>query len=122
MLVEFSTRHVDGIAVVDVKGSLRPRGEGRAFLLPTYVSDLIGQGNKRILLNLEGVTKHNNSGVGELIVCQTVVRKRGAELKLANLSKTMLSHLALNRLNTVFQIYESEAAAIKAFRQNEGGR
>jgi anti-sigma B factor antagonist len=121
MLVEFSTRHVDGIAVVDVKGSLRPRGEGRAFLLPTYVSDLIGQGNKRILLNLEGVTKHNNSGVGELIVCQTVVRKRGAELKLANLSKTMLSHLALNRLNTVFQIYESEAAAIKAFRQNEGG-
>jgi anti-anti-sigma regulatory factor len=77
MLVEFSTRHVDGIAVVDVKGSLRLRGEECASLLPRYVSDLIGQGNKKILLNLEGVTKHDNTGVGELIVCQTVVRKRG---------------------------------------------
>jgi anti-sigma B factor antagonist len=120
MLVEFSTRYVDGIVVVDVKGSLRLRGEERGFLLPRYVSELIGQGNNKILLNLEGVTKHDNSGVGELIVCQTVVRKRGAELKLANLSKTMLARLTFARLNTVFQVYENEADAIKAFRQNEG--
>ena len=119
MLVEFSTRHVDGIAVVDVKGSLRLRGEERGFLLRTYVSDLIGQGHNKILLNLEGVTKHDNSGVGELIVCQTVVRKQGAELKLANLSQTMLARITLNRLNIVFQNYESEAAAIKAFHQND---
>jgi anti-sigma B factor antagonist len=119
MLVEFSTRHVDGIAVVDVKGSLRLRGEVCASLLRRYVSDLISQGNKKILLNLEGVTKHDNTGVGELIVCQTLVRKQGAELKLANLSQTMLARITLNRLNIVFQIYECEAAAIKAFHQND---
>jgi anti-sigma B factor antagonist len=121
MLVEFSTRHVDGIAVVDVKGSLRLRGEECASLLPGYVSDLISQGDKKILLNLEGVTKDDNTGVGELIVCQTVVRKQGAELKLANLSQTLLARITFNRLKIVFQIYESESAAIKAFRQNEGG-
>ncbi len=121
MLVEFSTRHIDGVAVVDVKGSLRLRGEECAFLLPRYVSDLIGQGKKKILLNLEGVTKHDNTGVGALAACLTVVRKQGAELKLANLSQTLLARLTFARLNTVFQIYESEGAAIMAFRQNEGG-
>ena len=121
MLVEFSTRHIDGIAVVDVKGSLRLRGEECAFLLPRYVSDLIGQGKNKILLNLEGVTKHDNTGVGALAACLTVVRKQGAELKLANLSQTLLARLTFARLNTVVQIYESESAAIKAFRQNEGG-
>jgi len=119
MLVEFSTRHVDGIAVVDVKGSLRLRGEGCASLLPRYVSDLISQGSKKILLNLEGMTKDYNTGVGVLIVCQTVVRKQAAKLKLANLSQTMLTRITLNRLNIVFQLYESEAAAIKAFHQND---
>ena len=67
------------------------------------------------------MTKHDNSGVGELIACLTVVRKQGAELKLANLSQTLLARLTFARLNTVVQIYESEAAAIKAFQQNEGG-
>jgi anti-anti-sigma factor len=116
MLVEFSTRHVDGIAVVDVKGSLRLRGEECASLLPRYVSDLISQGNKKILLNFQGVWTYDNTAVGALCACVKTARSRRVELKLANLSQAVLAYLNLTKLNRVFQTYENEAAAIQAFQ------
>jgi anti-anti-sigma factor len=118
MPLQISIRFVNGIAVVDVKGSLLLRGTGpeRISFLERHVSDLISQGNKKILLNLQGVWTYDNTGVGALCGCALTARSRRAELKLANLSQAVLAYLNFTELNKVFQTYENEAAAIQAFQ------
>jgi len=108
-----SNRQVDGVAVVDMSGRIT-LGEGSVVLRDT-IRDLIGKGNKKILLNLGDVTYIDSSGIGELVSAFTAVRREGGELKLLNLTKKVHDLLQITKLYTVFDIKDDEAAAIKAF-------
>ena len=55
MSLEVAARQVGGITVVDVNGNLWPRTDKSGHLLSNLVKDLVENGNKRILLNLNGV-------------------------------------------------------------------
>jgi anti-sigma B factor antagonist len=79
------------------------------------IRDLIGKGNKKILLNLGDVTYIDSSGIGELVSAFTAVRREGGELKLLNLTKKVHDLLQITKLYTVFDIKDDEATAIKAF-------
>jgi len=108
-----SNRQVDGVAVVDMSGRIT-LGEGSVVLRDT-IRDLIGKGNKKILLNLGDVTYIDSSGIGELVSAFTAVRREGGELKLLHLTKKVHDLLQITKLYTVFDIKDDEAAAIKAF-------
>ena len=113
MSMKASNRQVDGVAVVDMSGRIT-LGEGSVVLRDT-IRDLIGKGNKKILLNLGDVTYIDSSGIGELVSAFTAVRREGGELKLLNLTKKVHDLLQITKLYTVFDIKDDEAAAIKAF-------
>ena len=100
---------------MDVNGNLWPRTDKSGHLLSKLVKDLVENGNKRILLNLKEVKEHDNSGVGELVGSLKAMRAQHGQLKLANVSGTLNARLAFARLNKIFEIYEDEASAIKAF-------
>ena len=85
MSMKATNRQVDGVAVVDMSGRIT-LGEGSVVLRDT-IRDLIGKGNKKILLNLGDVTYIDSSGIGELVSAFTAVRREGGELKLLNLTK-----------------------------------
>ena len=85
MTMKSSTRQVDGVTIVDLSGRIT-LGEGSVVLRDT-VRDLIGKGNKKILLNLGDVNYIDSSGIGELVSAFTTVRNQGGELKLLNLTK-----------------------------------
>jgi anti-sigma B factor antagonist len=89
-------------------------GEGSVVLRDT-IRDLVGKGNKKILLNLGDVTYIDSSGIGELVSAFTAVRREGGELKLLHLTKKVHDLLQITKLYTVFDIKDDEAAAIKAF-------
>jgi anti-sigma B factor antagonist len=108
-----TNRQVDGVAVVDMNGRIT-LGEGSVVLRDT-IRDLIGKGNKKILLNLGDVTYIDSSGIGELVSAFTAVRREGGELKLLNLTKKVHDLLQITKLYTVFDIKDDEATAIKAF-------
>jgi anti-sigma B factor antagonist len=108
-----SNRQVDGITVVDMSGRIT-LGEGSVVLRDT-VRDLVGKGQKKILLNLGDVTYIDSSGIGELVSAFTAVRREGGELKLLNLTKKVHDLLQITKLYTVFDIKDDEAAAIKSF-------
>jgi anti-sigma B factor antagonist len=108
-----SNRQVDGITVVDMSGRIT-LGEGSVILRDT-IRDLIGKGQKRILLNLGDVTYIDSSGIGELVSAFTAVRREGGELKLLNLTKKVHDLLQITKLYTVFDIKDDETAAIKSF-------
>jgi anti-sigma B factor antagonist len=108
-----TNRQVEGVTVVDMSGRIT-LGEGSVVLRDT-IRDLIGKGQKKILLNLGDVTYIDSSGIGELVSAFTAVRREGGELKLLNLTKKVHDLLQITKLYTVFDIKDAEAAAIKAF-------
>jgi anti-sigma B factor antagonist len=108
-----SNRQVDGITIVDMSGRIT-LGEG-SVVLRDSIRDLIGKGQKQILLNLGDVTYIDSSGIGELVSAFTAVRREGGELKLLKLTKKVHDLLQITKLYTVFDIKDDEATAIKAF-------
>jgi len=108
-----SNRQLDGVTVVDMSGRIT-LGEGSVILRDT-IRDLIGKGQKKILLNLGDVTYIDSSGIGELVSAFTAVRREGGELKLLNLTKKVHDLLQITKLYTVFDIKDDETAAIKSF-------
>jgi anti-sigma B factor antagonist len=109
-----STRQVNGVTVVDLSGRIT-LGEGSVVLRDT-IRDVVGQGHKKILLNLGDVTYIDSSGIGELVSGFTSVRNQGGELKLLNLTKKVHDLLQITKLYTVFDIKDDEASAIAAFK------
>lgn len=113
MSMKVSNRQVDGVTVVDMSGRIT-LGEG-SVVLRDSIRDLIGKGQKKILLNLGDVTYIDSSGIGELVSAFTAVRREGGELKLLNLTKKVHDLLQITKLYTVFDIKDDEAAAIQSF-------
>jgi anti-sigma B factor antagonist len=113
MSLKSSSRQVDGIAILDLSGRIT-LGEGSVVLRDT-IRELLGKGEKKILLNLGDVTYIDSSGIGELVSAYTAVRKEGGELKLLNLTKKVHDLLQITKLYTVFDVKDDEAAAIAAY-------
>ena len=113
MSMKASTRQVDGITIVDLSGRIT-LGEG-SVVLRDSIKDLLGKGQKKILLNLGDVSYIDSSGIGELVSAFTSVRNQGGELKLLNLTKKVHDLLQITKLYTVFDIKDDEAVAIAAF-------
>ena len=116
MTMKSNNRQVDGVTVVDMSGRIT-LGEGSVVLRDT-IRDLIGKGQKKILLNLGDVTYIDSSGIGELVSAFTAVRREGGELKLLNLTKKVHDLLQITKLYTVFDIKDDEAVAIKSFTKS----
>ena len=114
MSMKSSTRQVDGVTIVDLSGRIT-LGEGSVILRDT-VKDLVGKGNKKILLNLGEVNYIDSSGIGELVSAFTSVRNQGGELKLLNLTKKVHDLLQITKLYTVFDVKDDETTAIKSFK------
>ena len=113
MSMKVNNRQVDGVTVVDMSGRIT-LGEGSVVLRDT-IRDLVGKGQKKILLNLGDVTYIDSSGIGELVSAFTSVRREGGELKLLNLTKKVHDLLQITKLYTVFDIKDDEATAIQSF-------
>ena len=113
MSMKASTRQVDGVTIVDLSGRIT-LGEG-SVVLRDSIKDLLGKGQKKILLNLGDVSYIDSSGIGELVSAFTSVRNQGGELKLLNLTKKVHDLLQITKLYTVFDVKDDEATAIGAF-------
>jgi anti-sigma B factor antagonist len=112
--LKVSTRQVDGVSIVDCSGRIT-LGEGSVVLRDT-VKDLLGKGQKKILLNLGDVNYIDSSGIGELVSAYTTAKNQGGELKLLKLTKKVHDLLQITKLYTVFEVKDDEAAAVKSFR------
>lgn len=113
MSVKASTRQAGSVAIVDLSGQIK-LGEGTSTLRDT-VKDLLGKGQKKILLNLGDVNYIDSIGVGELVSAFTSVRNQGGELKLLHLTKKVHDVLQITKLYTIFDVRDDEAGAIAAF-------
>jgi len=120
MTMECNMRQIQDVTILDLKGRLS-LGEALAFgpgsdlILIDAIRKLGENGQKKIVLNLAGVKYVDSSGVGQLVGALTSARSQGVSLKLINPVKQVEDLLRMTKLYTVFDIRESEAAAINSF-------
>jgi anti-sigma B factor antagonist len=106
-------RQVSDVTILDLHGKILI-GEGDDALRDA-VTKLVDGGKTKILLNLADVPYVDSAGLGEIVRCYTTVSKRGGKLKLLNLTKKIQDLLAITKLLTVFETYDSEGEAVKGF-------
>ena len=111
--MEIAERLVSDITVLDLKGKMT-LGEGDE-LLKDKINSLLGAGKKKLVLNLEGVPYIDSAGLGEIVRTFTTVSRQGGSLKLLNLTKRIEDLLAITKLLTVFETFDTESEAIKSF-------
>ena len=113
--LNINERQAGDVTVLDMSGKITI-GEG-SVALRTAIRRLLEEGKKRILLNLAGVSYIDSSGIGELVSSYTAINKEeGGQLKLLNLTQKLQDLLAITKLLTVFDVYESEAEALNSFK------
>ena len=111
--LNITERQAGDITILDMNGKVTI-GEG-SIALRTTIRRLLGEGKKSILLNLGSVGYVDSSGIGELVSSFTAVNKEGGSLKLLNLTQKIQDLLAITKLLTVFDVYDSESEALSSF-------
>jgi len=112
--MDIKERVVDGVSVLDLSGKI-VLGEGDGQVRDR-IKDLLADGQRKILLNLGDVTYIDSAGLGALISSYTTTKREGGSLKLMNLTKRIQDLLAITKLITVFDTYETEAEAVDSFK------
>lgn len=111
--MKFSTRKIGDVIVIDADGKIL-LGEGDVEIKQA-VDNLLKQGHKKILLNLDKVPYMDSAGLGELIRCFTALRKSGGNFKLLSPNERIKDLLNITKLLNVFDCYDNESAALASF-------
>ena len=114
--MQIEERIVGDVTILDLKGKMT-LGEGDE-LLKDKINSLIHQGQKNLLLNLEGVPYIDSAGLGEIVRTYTTVSRQGGALKLVNLTKRITDLLSITKLLTVFETFDLEKDAVANFQSS----
>jgi len=111
--LKITEREVDGIAVLSLDGRIVLGEESNA--LREGVKRLLAAGKKKLVLNMSNVTYIDSAGLGTLVASHHSARTQGASLRLSNLGAKFQEVLQVTKLLTVFEVHDTEAAAIASF-------
>jgi anti-sigma B factor antagonist len=125
MSLKTNVRQSSDVTILDLNGRLSlgealAFGPGSGLVLSETIRELTKRGQKKILLNLAGVTYVDSSGVGQLVGALTTARNQAADIKLLKPSVQVLDLLKTTKLHGVFDIQEDETAAIQSFSRGAG--
>ena len=112
--MQIEERVVNEVTILDLKGKIT-LGEGDEAL-KDKINSLVQQNRRQILLNFADVPYIDSAGLGEVVRTYTTVSRQGGQLKLVNLTKRIQDLLAITKLLTVFETYDTEQEAVGSFK------
>jgi len=115
MTIKMTNSEVDSVSVVRLDGRIILGEESNA--LREKVKSLLAEGKKKIVLNMADVKYIDSSGLGALVAAHVSAKAQGASVRLCNLGQKFHDILQLTKLLTVFDVYETEAAAIGSLQK-----
>jgi len=107
------------ISLVDVSGRLSSFETGA---LRDFISRVLKQGHKDIILNLTDLQYLDSSGIGELARVYVSVVKQSGQMKVIGLSSKIEEVLKITHLYQVFPEFPDEEAALQSFPENRPKR
>lgn len=102
-------RWVDRSAIVDVEGEI---DLNRSPAFQEDLLKLLDQKPQRIIVNLQGVSYMDSSGIASLVKLLSRVRKGGISLHLVAMADRVRSVFEITRLDSVFDIRATEAEVL----------
>ncbi len=105
-------RTTNDATVLDIDGNLAL--DDNAWF-SKYVTGAIDTGTRKLIVNLAKVKYMDSSGLGELISCYTELQRVNGRVKLLHLNNRLQCLLAITNLNSVFETFDSEPAAVSSF-------
>ena len=106
-------KQVGDVSVVALKGRIVLGEESSA--LRERVKNLVGDGKKKIVLNMTNVTYIDSAGLGALVAAHVSAKKDCATLLLSDLGTKFHEVMQVTRLLTVFSVFATEGEAISSF-------
>ena len=108
--MELHERANGQVVIVDVQGPIDRNSDAQRRVLVERLRVLVDQGYTCILLNVAQVTYADSVLLSAVVQAYISAVRRGATLKLLNVTKRLQEVLAVTRLDTVLEIVESEDA------------
>jgi len=112
--LDIETKTVDGVKLVKLKGRLAmgpPLDRFNAAL-----NELLGQGQNRIVLDLEEVPTIDSSGIGMLVRHLTTAKQTGGAIRLLKPSKFTVQTLKMVGLLNLFTTFDDSKEAVASFQ------
>jgi anti-sigma B factor antagonist len=108
------TRHErEGIWILELDGRLTFGPED--IELNDEIRHAIAARRVRLVIDLRGVDKIDSAGLGTLLYTRAELRRAGGGLALANLRPAHLQTLLVAKLETVFDVFETQQDAVNSF-------
>lgn len=114
MALKITEREVNGVTVLALDGRIVLGEESNS--LREKVKSLLAAGKKKIVLNMSNVTYIDSAGLGALVAAHHSSKTQGASLRLSNLGAKFQEVLQVTKLLTVFEVFDSETAAVQSFK------
>ena len=110
--LEIETRTQDGVKVVKLKGRLSMGVPLDRF--NSTLTEILAQGENKIVLDLEEMTTIDSSGIGALMRHLTAAKLGGGAIRLFKPSKFTVQTLKLVSLLNLFKTYDDLSEAISS--------
>jgi anti-sigma B factor antagonist len=111
--LKMTNREVNGVSVVELDGRIVLGEESNA--LREKLKSLIAEGKKKIVLNMDNIKYVDSSGLGTLVAAHCSAKAQGTSLRLCHLGSKFQEVLQITKLLTVFEVCDTEAAAVASF-------
>ena len=114
--MEIRERTVGNVSVLDVAGRMVLGDRASDTQFRSKVNELLSATPPRLAIVLEHVTQVDTSGLTALVTAHLTAAKRGGALKLVKPTARIRELLHITRLDTLFEMFDSEEDALAAFR------
>jgi anti-anti-sigma factor len=112
-------RTINDVTVLDIEGDL---ALDENALFRNHVSGVIDAGVRKLIVNLARVKYMDSCGLGELISCFTELQRLSGQVKLLHPNDRLQYLLAITKLDSMFEIFDSEPAAVSSFAPRTEGK
>ena len=108
-----SVKENKGIMIIELSGEANIQ---RSLEIKNEIKAVIDQGKNKLVVDLEKVKHIDSTMLDVLISGLKDTRRENGDLKLAALQKEVWKVFELTQLNKVFDIFDNQEDAVKAFQ------
>jgi anti-sigma B factor antagonist len=112
--MKFSSRREGEVVVFDLQGGLE--GGPDSYQIKQAVTDMLADGNRKFLLNLDDVDFVNSTGIGIIASVFSSISNADGVMKICNANEKVSRVMMITKLLEVFDSYRLEEEALKAFQ------
>jgi len=112
--MDIETEQKNNYVIIKLKGNLIEGPKSDEF--NKIIHQLIDDNKTYLIIDLGNVSYVNSTGLSILYNAHSAIKNVGGKMKLVSLNKKMQNLISITKLNTIFDVYDSEEIAAKSFQ------